>query len=121
MPASARKTDDDDAYHADASSGLTHHHHHYDNNNHPTKSRVSESGSLKASDSASRAPASGSTRRLIICALGIFICYFYYGIIQEKMYEHLPISLLPSLPSLHCLLANYPQSRTLQYPLCFVI
>ena len=26
-----------------------------------------------------------STRNLIICAGGIFFCYFYYGILQEKM------------------------------------
>ncbi|XP_072020094.1 solute carrier family 35 member B1-like [Amphiura filiformis] len=30
-------------------------------------------------------PASGSTRQLIICFLGIFVCYFYYGILQEKI------------------------------------
>jgi len=24
-------------------------------------------------------------QRLIICCLGIFGCYFYYGILQEKM------------------------------------
>lgn len=24
-------------------------------------------------------------QKLIVCCLGIFICYFYYGILQEKM------------------------------------
>ena len=28
---------------------------------------------------------SQSTRKLVVCAAGIFICYFYYGILQEKM------------------------------------
>lgn len=27
----------------------------------------------------------GSTSKLLVCALGIFVCYFYYGIVQEKM------------------------------------
>jgi len=26
-----------------------------------------------------------SVRRLIVCAVGIFVCYFYYGIVQEKI------------------------------------
>ncbi|GFO02629.1 solute carrier family 35 member b1 [Plakobranchus ocellatus] len=26
-----------------------------------------------------------STRKLVVCAAGIFICYFYYGILQEKI------------------------------------
>uniref|UniRef100_T1JTC5 leucine--tRNA ligase n=1 Tax=Tetranychus urticae TaxID=32264 RepID=T1JTC5_TETUR len=26
-----------------------------------------------------------NTLKLIICALGIFVCYFYYGLLQEKM------------------------------------
>ena len=26
-----------------------------------------------------------STRNLIIYATGIFVCYFYYGVLQEKM------------------------------------
>lgn len=26
-----------------------------------------------------------SRKKLIICCSGIFICYFYYGIIQERM------------------------------------
>lgn len=27
----------------------------------------------------------GSRLKLVICALGIFVCYFYYGILQESM------------------------------------
>jgi hypothetical protein len=27
----------------------------------------------------------GSRNKLLICAAGTFICYFYYGIIQESM------------------------------------
>lgn len=27
----------------------------------------------------------GSASKLMVCAIGIFVCYFYYGIIQEKM------------------------------------
>ena len=27
----------------------------------------------------------GGTRKLAVCAAGIFFCYFYYGILQEKM------------------------------------
>ncbi|KAK0059449.1 solute carrier family 35 member B1-like [Biomphalaria glabrata] len=27
----------------------------------------------------------GSTKKLLICAAGIFFCYFYYGILQEKI------------------------------------
>ena len=26
-----------------------------------------------------------SRKKLIVCCSGIFICYFYYGIIQERM------------------------------------
>lgn len=25
------------------------------------------------------------TQKLIACCFGVFICYFYYGILQEKM------------------------------------
>ncbi|KRZ79800.1 Solute carrier family 35 member B1 [Trichinella papuae] len=28
---------------------------------------------------------SSHTLKLIVCILGIFVCYFYYGIIQEKI------------------------------------
>lgn len=31
------------------------------------------------------APQTGSTRQLAVCFLGIFVCYFYYGILQEKI------------------------------------
>ena len=27
----------------------------------------------------------GSTAKFALCAVGIFVCYFYYGILQEKM------------------------------------
>ena len=26
-----------------------------------------------------------NTKKLIFCCLGIFFCYFYYGVLQEKM------------------------------------
>jgi hypothetical protein len=26
-----------------------------------------------------------SRKKLIVCCTGIFVCYFYYGIIQERM------------------------------------
>ena len=28
---------------------------------------------------------SQSRKKLIVCCSGIFVCYFYYGIIQERM------------------------------------
>jgi hypothetical protein len=28
-----------------------------------------------------------SNKQLIVYAIGIFVCYFYYGILQEKMYK----------------------------------
>ena len=30
-------------------------------------------------------PREGSAKALFVCFVGIFICYFYYGILQEKM------------------------------------
>ena len=27
----------------------------------------------------------GSKPKFALCAVGIFVCYFYYGIIQERM------------------------------------
>ena len=55
---------------------------------------ISEEGSLGLLSSAKTSPRSlaemsapqtGSTRQLAVCFLGIFVCYFYYGILQEKM------------------------------------
>lgn len=44
-------------------------------------SRVGSSGRLMAASS-SLVP---DRLRLPLCFLGVFVCYFYYGILQEKM------------------------------------
>lgn len=43
-----------------------------------------EAGNLLSSES-KMAPYVTDRKKLIVCFLGIFISYFYYGIIQEKM------------------------------------
>lgn len=38
-----------------------------------------------SNQSETKAMGEGGTRKLVVCAAGIFFCYFYYGILQEKI------------------------------------
>lgn len=39
---------------------------------------------VKASETMPSLPTQ-SRKKLIVCCAGIFLCYFYYGIVQERM------------------------------------
>ena len=52
---------------------------------HVTKEELKLSSSNEMASTSAPSPNSSSPLRFLFCAGGIFVCYFFYGILQERM------------------------------------